>query len=139
MWTIWLVDDAAPTNFLHRSIIDECGIPAEVVEFQMATDALEALETLSNDGDRAPDLLLLDINMPAMTGWEFLRSFEHLPDAFRNGLEVIMLTTSLNPDDQAKADDESQISDFMNKPLTLETFGGIASKLFDYKSPSHAS
>lgn len=137
--TIWLVDDNSPTNFLHRSIIDETGLPAKVTEFQMATEALDALEELAAAGKPGPELMLLDINMPAMTGWEFLRRYEHLSKAFREAIRVVMLTTSLNPDDQSKADNENQITGFMNKPLTLETFGKIADDHFNFKSTPHAS
>ena len=56
--------------------------------------------------------------MPIMSGWEFLDSYEQLPPERRRGVVVMMLTTSLNPEDAEQARERSAIGAFSNKPLT---------------------
>ncbi len=115
---ILLIDDDEPTNFLHKLIIERYQCTDRVVVFQ---DAEMALRFLSDNSDGAyvqPDLILLDINMPGMNGWEFMAAYSKLPEEQRGHIVVMMLTTSLNPDDKQLADSIGGVEGFLSKPLT---------------------
>ncbi|QQD19690.1 response regulator [Spongiibacter nanhainus] len=115
--SILLIDDDAATNFLHRMVIEECGICDAITEAGDGLEALEYLTTATEVGYPQPDLIFLDINMPRMDGWEFLRSYGDLPDECKAGAVIAMLTTSLNPDDRERAKQFDCVHCFENKPL----------------------
>jgi len=91
---ILLIDDDEPTNFLTNLMIQESGIGCDVHTMYTALDALEWLKVESNP---TPDLILLDINMPMMNGWEFLEEYRQLPITTKSKMIIVMLTSSLNP------------------------------------------
>jgi len=114
--SIMLIDDNKIDQMMYDRIIKRSGVVETTMPFFLATDALEYLKS---DGAKMPDLILLDINMPRMDGFEFL---EAAVAAFGDGFApvVVMLTTSLDPKDEARAGQFSVVRDYLNKPLTDE-------------------
>ncbi len=121
-----LIDDDEATNVYHDIIVQESDV---VEEYQIFDSALTALEFLKNR-EKAPDFILLDINMPRMTGWEFLEEYKKLDQA-ANPPKVIMLTTSLGAFDKKQAEDNPIVSGFRQKPLTLEMLEEIAASIHE--------
>lgn len=132
---ILLIDDDEPTNFLNKLVIEEIGCAEQV---QVVQSGQAALDYLTNSGSfdagghtyPRPDLVFLDINMPAMDGWEFLDKYNRLSKAQKGKVIVVMLTTSFNPDDEMKAKSIDAISDFKSKPLTVEVLRAILGEHF---------
>ena len=118
---VLLVDDDAPTNFLHKLIIQKANFAKEVKSVQSGREALEYLSSTNEDGNHPqPDLIFLDINMPGMTGWEFLVEYNKIPDNQKASIIVVMLTSSINPDDKNLAQTNALIAAFESKPLTID-------------------
>ena len=111
---ILLIDDDKDDNFLHTRTIKKSDITKEVASFLDAEDALAYLKSAES---KKPDLIFLDINMPKMNGWDFLNEYTKLPDD-KKGSIVVMLTTSVNPDDKHKALSFQNVVSYTNKPLT---------------------
>ena len=132
---ILFIDDDEPTNFLNKLLIQEmdCAHHVEVV-----SSGVEALAYLTGTGafknnnkvTPRPDLIFLDINMPGMDGWEFLQHYEKLPPTQKANIVMVMLTTSLNPDDEKAAKKNIEISGFENKPLDPVVIEKILSRFF---------
>ena len=135
---VLLIDDDFPTNCFNEMVIEDAGIAEKIKYVQSAIDGLDYLAGrngfASNDGTYPrPDLIFLDINMPAMNGWEFLDEYAKLPEEQRGKIVVVMLTASPNPDDEAKAKAKPDVYGFLNKPLTPDMIGEIMQKHFpDY-------
>jgi CheY-like chemotaxis protein len=126
---IMLIDDDDSDNFLHKMIIEEMGIANEVT---VAEDGAEALEMLKKEGQKQPELIFLDINMPKVNGWEFLAEYGRLGLQDVGKTIIIILTTSLNPNDEKRATSEfsKQISGYYIKPLTEEILQKLLSTFF---------
>lgn len=127
---VLLIDDYEADNFMHEMLFEEMGCVDEIVVKLNGREALDYLTTPQQGQLPRPDLICLDINMPVMNGWEFLAAYEALDEDMRGGVVLMMLTTSLNPDDKSLADSNEAISDFVSKPLTREALGELLSKHF---------
>jgi CheY-like chemotaxis protein len=131
---ILLIDDDEPTNYYNSLIIEEIGCADQVRIAQSGKKALEYLAnsaraTKQGESCPAPDLIFLDINMPAMNGWEFLERYRKLKNHETRPV-MVMLTTSLFPEDVLKAKEAPEISCFESKPLTPETLYKIVDRYF---------
>ncbi len=129
-----LIDDNSDDNFIHGRIIKKLEA-AEIVIIH--TNAMEALEYLKSknldiESPLPPDLIFLDINMPQMNGWEFLKEYKKLDKEFQSQTLVVMLTNSNNPDDLAKAKIYDEICEFKTKPLTKEMMEEILENYFQH-------
>lgn len=127
---IMLVDDNLHDNFFHEREIKKSNLATIVITKTTGLEAIEYLKSKNNNKDNQPDLIFLDINMPGMNGWEFLQEYNQLDKKLQSKVIIIMLTTSENPDDEAKAKTWSFISDYITKPLTKGIMEAIIKKHF---------
>lgn len=128
---ILLVDDNPADNFIHKSVIERLQAAVKVTVTEDGAQALDYLRQIAQSPQRQmPELIFLDINMPRMNGWEFLDQLEKMPDLMENTIVVMMLTTSLHPDDQAAADQRDELAGFLNKPLTRGSLQHLLSQHF---------
>ena len=130
---ILVIDDDEPTNFFTRMILEEMDCAEHIHTMQSGQEALEYLgKSESNGNDEnlypSPDLIFLDINMPAMNGWEFLEEYRKI--AVKHRIIMVMLTTSLFPEDRSRAETMPEISGFENKPITEEKVKAVVAKYF---------
>ncbi|MCX6206669.1 MAG: response regulator [Bacteroidetes bacterium] len=123
---IFLIDDDGLVNFLNQEIIRESFPDKNVQAFERATDALDELKKLAESpNSNLPLLILLDINMPVMDGWEFLEAFDRLPTTICKNCKVVMHTSSIDPRDLEKAKTFSSVTDYISKPLTNQSLSKI--------------
>ena len=123
---ILLIDDDEPTNFLNRLTLEQAACARTI---HVAQSGEEALDFLRNT--QRPDLIFLDVNMPAMDGWEFLERYRSLPSDRKADIVLIMLTTSLNPDDELRTRAIPEVSGFENKPLSQQRVEQLLDKYFN--------
>jgi CheY-like chemotaxis protein len=123
---IFLIDDDVLVNFLNQETIKDSYPDINVRSFESATDALESIKKLINTFNSSlPQLILLDINMPVMDGWEFLEEFDQLPQHLLNHCKVIIHTSSIDPRDIEKAKSYPAVIDYITKPLNIQTMAKI--------------
>jgi CheY-like chemotaxis protein len=126
---ILLIDDDEPTNFLNKMTLEQSGCAKHI---RIAPGGQAALDYLRGNPDEwhRPDLIFLDINMPAMDGWEFLAEYRTLPREKKADTVLIMLTTSLNPDDEKRTRAIPEVSGFEHKPLNQARVEMLLNKYF---------
>ncbi|MBD3638102.1 MAG: response regulator [Crocinitomicaceae bacterium] len=132
---ILLIDDNNFTNIFNRRFLSKIDAADHI---HAVKDGREALEYLHHQGDYhtnngkfpKPDMIFLDINMPIMDGWEFLKEFNNIKHHFEDTV-IVMLTTSPNPDDQKKAQEIMDVHGFYRKPLTRKMVEEIIQKHFN--------
>ncbi|MGB3182803.1 MAG: PAS domain-containing protein [Cyclobacteriaceae bacterium] len=120
---IMLVDDDSVSHFLHERIIKSRKPEVETIAYAKPREALEHLQ----NGKIKPDVCLLDINMPIISGFDFL---DEMKKADIN-LPVYMLTSSINTEDVRRSKAFKNVRGFITKPLTLET----VDKIFNVTEP----
>jgi CheY-like chemotaxis protein len=113
---IVLIDDSEPDLIYSRIVLERSGLAREVQSFESAREALAWL--LAPDSHGA-DLILLDINMPGMDGFEFLEALRQArvcqPDKAWG--KVVMLTSSPDPEDRERAASYPCVRGYLVKPL----------------------
>jgi CheY-like chemotaxis protein len=114
--SILLVDDDKITNFLNQLLLNDLGVAQQVLTAENGQEALRIIEEQCESSD-CPSLILLDVNMPVMNGFEFLEAYEKMAFTSKQSIIVVMLTTSLHPRD-VKRLSGMPIQGFLNKPLT---------------------
>lgn len=132
---ILLIDDNVHDNFFHTRTIKKANAAKQVKTATSGEKALEYFENSKQDPENfpLPDLILLDINMPGINGFEFLEKARE-KKIFNSGkpIVIVMLTSSLNSNDEKMAREKfsKEIKEFKNKPLTQETLIEIIEKEF---------
>lgn len=125
-----LVDDDSTTNYLNQLLLKRMGVADKLLVALNGQEALDMLDEHCRDASHeCPVLVLLDVKMPVMDGFAFLAAYNEFPAATRRAVSVVVLTTSLHPDDVEKVQG-LHIAGFLNKPLTeakmltiMEQFG----------------
>jgi CheY-like chemotaxis protein len=129
---IMLVDDDKSANFISQTVIKKLDCANQVITAQNGREALDTLYEycLQQAHQECPQLILLDIKMPVMDGFEFLEEFEGIPwPEDKQKPIVVLLTTSSSPIDLQLAQ-EHNLADFMLKPLNKEKMTSLVQKHF---------
>jgi CheY-like chemotaxis protein len=124
---IMLIDDNKIDNFFHERVIKRNHAAKTIIVKESGQEALEYL--MAGDDEVQPDVIFLDINMPGMNGWEFLEHYKELGKHLQTAMVVVMLSTSENPDDKARAKTQGLLSDYKSKPLTREMLEEVLNNL----------
>ncbi len=118
---ILLVDDDDTTNFLSQMLLKRMAIADTILVAGNGQEALDLLQARCVPAvtSTCPTLILLDMKMPRMNGFEFLQAYAQRPPAENPAVVIIMLTTSLNPRDVDHLHD-LPVSGYLAKPLTRD-------------------
>lgn len=117
MKRVFIIDDDSLHVFILNKYLFRMNYFESIVEF---TDATKAVEQLMNDKDNEsllPDIILLDLNMPKMDGWQFLEVFEKINLCKRPS--VFILSSSVMREDHDRAKSFACIDDFFVKPISV--------------------
>lgn len=114
---VMVIDDNQIDLYIAEMVMKTTKFADEVLCMGSAKEALEYLKPLHDRPDELPCLIFLDINMPEMTGFDFLNEYKNLPENIRKKCIIMMLTTSLDENDRKLAEENVFVQRFLNKPL----------------------
>ena len=117
---ILVIDDSATDRYIAKRMAEKFNFAEEVVLHESALEALNYLISLESVHHLLPQFIFLDINMPGMNGYEFLDEYTKLSDTIRTSCIIMMITTSIHPDDLKRAESNPLVIRFLNKPLNKE-------------------
>lgn len=122
--SVLLVDDDEISNLFNQIFISKLSLSVEVDIVLNGKDALEFVTSFTEPPNNLlPSLLLLDIKMPIMDGWQFLEAYHtQVPQNIKDNIIIVMLTTSEDEGDAIKAMNNPNIKEFIQKPLSEEIF-----------------
>jgi two-component system nitrate/nitrite response regulator NarL len=110
-----LIDDSDIDLFIQRRFLEVYNFSNQLFLYKSAEEALDWLRTMN--GDTPPDIIFLDLNMPEIDGFSFLKNFVDLPEKIKSKSKIVVLTSSNNAQDREQAFSFTNVIQFITKPL----------------------
>lgn len=128
--TILFVDDDPITLMLCKKVISKAAFSDQIITAQNGEEAINLFHTLLNNTEETvPKLIFLDLNMPVMGGWEFLAEFSKPTFEQFHDIKVIVLSSTIDPEDLEKIKEFPMVMDFLPKPISLSMLNKVAKAL----------
>lgn len=119
-----VIDDSKLDCFIAEKIIKNTGFSESIRSFLQAREALEYIT--NNPVDEAtPTIILVDIQMPIMNGFEFVEAFEKLPSSTTDNYIIYIISSSINENDLNRVHNYGSVKQFLNKPLTSNNLAAL--------------
>ena len=131
---ILCIDDDPITLMLCKKVITKASFSNEIITSQNGEEALNYFDTLKHTNTESkfkkhPQLIFLDLNMPVMGGWEFLDHFNREAFSEFKNTKVIVLSSTIDPEDLERSKTYPMVIDFLSKPITLTMLEYLKSKI----------
>ncbi len=125
-----LIDDSRLDCFISQKIISSTCPAATIQSFIDADDALKFIINRPSGSHSIPTIILLDIQMPVMNGFDFATAFENLPEEVISQYVIYMVSSSTNESDRIRIGNYPCIKHLYNKPLTKNIIQEVINDLF---------
>ena len=122
---IFIVDDDSIYQFTMKLTLRALDNIGEVNFFNDGLEAIDYIKANSNNPEKLPDIIFLDINMPVMDGYQFIEEYQELKTTLDKKIAIYMLSSSIDPIDTKKVEQISDVSDYLIKPLMEDILNSI--------------
>lgn len=133
--TVLSIDDDKVTQILNGIHLNDYKFCNKIIEAFNGIEAINFFKKLESGEismDSFPEIIFLDLNMPVMDGWAFFEAFKRDFSHFEEKTKIFVLSSSINPADKKRAENEKSIVAFLRKPLDEENLKEV-SNLLVYK------
>jgi CheY-like chemotaxis protein len=113
-----VIDDDDINIFIIKKIVEKTGFAVNMVAKTNGQLAIDYLDEIAEDPEQFPHLILVDINMPVLNGWEFIEAYEKMN--IRKAVDMYMLSSSVYENDIEKAKTYKVVKGFISKPLSID-------------------
>ena len=118
---VWIIDDDAIYQTIINKLIQKSGVFSTHSSFVNGKDAITTLNTiLEIDEEYIPDIILLDINMPIMDGWEFMEEIKRIKSKISKQIIIYIVSSSIAIEDRNKSKTFSEITGYIAKPISVK-------------------
>lgn len=118
--TTMIIDDCPTDRFMTSKVLEKANFTKKPLVYAEAQKALDFLKQNSLDTTKLPKIILLDLNMPEMSGFEFIAAFDHLPENVKNFCKVYMISATINDNEINHAGTYKNITGFHSKPISVD-------------------
>lgn len=125
---LWIIDDDPMSSFYIKRLAELGELASIITIFDKARGAVDYLLHHKKSPEHLPDFILLDIYMPDLDGWGFLKEFEGIKDQLSKDIQICIISSSNHPKDISRAESLPQIKAYLVKPITLEGLKEIVFK-----------
>ncbi|WP_291906185.1 response regulator [Chitinophaga sp. CB10] len=123
---IFIVDDDPIHQQIAKIMIERQGISSNIRVFSDAQEVLDYFRENTKEAAALPDLILLDLNMPVMDGWEFLDEYAGFQAELPKSIKIFVLTSSIDEKDKERVRSYSFVSGYLTKPLSKEIISHLS-------------
>lgn len=123
--SICIIDDDEIYTFLLKKTLKKINVCIDIIEYINGLDGIEKIKDLIEHQEDLPDLILLDINMPLLDGWEFLEEYKKLKQKIDKRISIYIVSSSISNTDIEKAKSHLEVIDFLTKPIDAQTLINI--------------
>ena len=116
---VWIIDDDDISKYVRQLSV------TNVIEFPDSVQPLKILSDNFESTNELPDIILLDLNMPILNGFQFMEEFKVANEKIKKDIQIYMLTSSLSSEDVDRAKSFPEISEYFIKPITLRNLSRI--------------
>jgi CheY-like chemotaxis protein len=116
---VWIVDDDPIYQIVVNKIIQRSEKFSVILSFKNGKEAIDHLYLTAESNVALPDIILLDINMPVMDGWEFMEQMDLLKCKFNKKIIVYIVSSSIAVEDKNKSKSHENILGYLSKPITV--------------------
>lgn len=127
--SVCIIDDDHIFIYGVKRLIEETSFCENLQVYQNGEDALEELKDSVNRGGSLPSIIFLDLNMPMMTGWEFLDEYLQIEKEDPTKSNVYIVSSSVDPKDLLRLKDYSIVRNYILKPVTVDDLQSIVLEL----------
>lgn len=120
----YIIDDDSIFVFVLKKLLEKNDSFSQIRDFKNAD---EVLELLNQGQQNLPDLILLDLNMPIVDGWQFLDKIENMP--YKEKLNVFIMSSSIDTSDIEKSKAYDTVKDFISKPINNDKLANLLEKI----------
>ena len=124
-----IIDDSQLDCFIGEKIIQITGKLSSVKTFSQATEAFEFIKNSDHKVDDFITVIMLDIQMPVMNGFQFVEAFEELREDIKSHYAIFMFSSSINENDKNRMENHPSIRKFYNKPISKDIIASIIGSL----------
>jgi CheY-like chemotaxis protein len=113
-----VIDDDDINIFIIKKIVEKTGFDINMVSKGNGLQAIDYLKATISNQETLPHLILIDINMPIMNGWEFVEAYQTLQIIQK--VDLYILSSSVYENDIEKTKSYASVKGFISKPLSIE-------------------
>lgn len=116
--TVLLIDDSYIDNLINRKIIENNNFAENIVVIDSPQNAILYMRERIAEKQELPEIIFLDLRMPGMSGFDFLKELKTIIGSKDIDVKIYILSSSLDPTDLRKTEENNLVSRFIGKPLT---------------------
>ena len=126
----YIIDDDPILVYGVKRMMELCDFCNSLMIFKNGKEGLDKLKSIvSHCKESIPDIILLDVNMPIMDGWQFLDEFEKLDSPKK--IVIYVVSSSIDPRDMNRVKNYKSVANYIIKPITVETLERISNDVLN--------